>query len=77
MEAFTRKNHRIWMVSFYLFFMSAFLYVKPTVAFGREGRVRPFGTGDREATVFPVWSWVYLFSVLSYCLTVYFADFQL
>jgi hypothetical protein len=77
MEPFTRKNHRIWMVSFYLFLMAIFLYVKPSAAFGREGRIRPFGTGTKDATIFPVWSWVYVIAVVSYCITIYFAGYSL
>ena len=72
----TRKNHRIWMVSIFLFLMAGFLYLKPQVAFGREGRIRPFGTGDRESTVFPVWWWVFIMGVVAYCLTVYLARFR-
>lgn len=77
MERFTRKNHRIWMVTFYLFFMAAFLYIKPSIAFGREGRIRPFGTQDKEATILPLWWWIFVIAVVSYCLTVYFAGFRL
>ena len=64
------------MVSIFLFLMAGFLYLKPQVAFGREGRIRPFGTGDREATVFPVWWWVFVMSVVAYCMTVYLAKFR-
>lgn len=71
------KNHRIWMVTIYLFLLSAFLYIKPSVAFGREGRIRPFGTADKEATIFPLWWWVFVIAVVSYCATVYIADFRI
>jgi hypothetical protein len=54
------KNHRLLMVTFFLFFMAAFLYLQPGIAFGREGRIRPFGTQDKESTVFPVWWWVFI-----------------
>jgi len=76
MDPFTRKNHRIWMVSFYLFLMAIFLHLQPSAAFGREGRIRPFGTGDKEATIFPVWAFVFVISVVAYCMTVYFAQFR-
>jgi hypothetical protein len=72
----TRRNHRMWMVTIYLFLMATFLYLKPSVAFGREGRIRPFGATDREATVFPVWWWVFVISVVAYCITVYLAGFR-
>jgi hypothetical protein len=72
----TRRNHRMWMVTIYLFLMATFLYLKPSVAFGREGRIRPFGVTDREATVFPLWVWVFVLSVLAYCITVYLAGFR-
>jgi hypothetical protein len=57
------------MVTIYLFLMAAFLYVKPNIAFGREGRIRPFGTQDKEATVFPLWWWIFVFAVVAYGLT--------
>ena len=62
------KSFRIWMVTIYLFLMAAFLYVQPDIAFGREGRIRPFGTQEKEATVFPLWWWVFVIAVVSYCL---------
>jgi hypothetical protein len=65
------------MVTIYLFLMAAFLYVKPDIAFGREGRIRPFGTQDREATVFPLWWWIFVISVVSYMTTVYLAGFKI
>jgi hypothetical protein len=56
------------MVTIYLFLMAAFLYAQPSIAFGREGRIRPFGTTDKEATVFPLWWWVFIMAVASYCI---------
>jgi hypothetical protein len=76
MGPFTRNNHRAWMVTIYLFLMAGFLYVKPDVAFGKEGRIRPFGTVERDATVFPLWWWIFVIAVVSYCLTVLFAGFR-
>lgn len=63
-------NHRILMVTIYLFLMAGLLMLQPPIAFGREGRIRPFGTQDRESTVFPLWWWVFVVAVLSYLLTV-------
>jgi hypothetical protein len=71
-----RKNHRIWMVTIYMFLMAAFLYLKPSIAFGREGRIRPFGTQDREATVFPLWWWTFVIAAVSYMITIYLAGFR-
>ncbi len=71
-----RRNHRVWMVTVYLSLMAAFLYLKPSIAFGREGRIRPFGTQDPESTVFPLWWWIFVLSVVAYALTVYFAGFK-
>jgi len=62
-------DRRVWMVTLYLFLIAAFLYVKPTIAFGREGRIRPFGTQDKDATVFPLWWWVFVLAVVAYALT--------
>lgn len=64
-----KKDVRILMVTIYLFLMAAFLYVQPDVAFGREGRIRPFGTQEKEATIFPVWWWVFVIAVVSYMIT--------
>ena len=71
-----RKNHRMWMVTIYLFLMAGFLYLKPDIAFGREGRIRPFGTQDKESTVFPLWWWVFVIAAVSYMVTVYLAGFR-
>lgn len=62
-------DRRVWMVTIYLFLMAAFLYMKPSIAFGREGRIRPFGTQDKEATLFPLWWWIFIFAVVSYATT--------
>ena len=63
-------NHRVLMVTVYLFLISAFLMAQPTIAFGREGRIRPCGTQDKEATVFPPGWWAFVLAVASYCVTV-------
>ena len=72
-----RKASRTTMVSIYLFLMAGFLYLKPSIAFGREGRIRPFGTQDREATVFPLWWWVFILAVVSYMVTLYTFRFRI
>ncbi len=77
MEYFTRGNHRMWAVTIYLFLIAAFIHFKPSIAFGREGRVRPFGTQEKEATVFPLWWWIFIIAVVSYALTIYFAGFRI
>lgn len=63
------KDVRVFMVTIYLFLMAAFLYAQPEIAFGREGRIRPFGTQEKDATVFPVWWWVFVIAVASYSVT--------
>lgn len=65
------------MVTVYLFLMAAFLYMQPDIAFGREGRVRPFGTQEKEATVFPLWWWVFVIAVVSYMVTFFLIRTQL
>lgn len=77
MESTIRKNPRLWMIVIYLFLVAGFLYVKPSVAFGREGRIRPFGTQQRDATVFPVWWWMFAFAVISYMSVVYVLGYSL
>ena len=77
MGTVTRKNYRTMMVAIYLFLMAGFLHLKPAIAFGREVRIRPFGTQDREATVFPLWWWVFVIAVVSYAATVYLSGFRI
>jgi hypothetical protein len=77
MEATIRKSPKMWMVAIYLFLVAGFLYIKPSVAFGEQGRIRPFGVGKRESTVFPVWFWMFAFAVVSYLGVVYVLDYSL
>lgn len=65
------------MVSIYLFLMAAFLYVQPDIAFGREGRIRPFGVTEKEATIFPVWYWVFVMAVAAYMVTFFITRTQM
>ena len=76
MKYFTRGNHRMWAVTIYLFLVAGFLYLKPQIAFGREGRIRPFGTQERESTVFPLWWWIFILAVVSYCISIFFNGFR-
>lgn len=77
MEQTIRKNPRLWMIVIYLFLVAGFLYVRPAIAFGNEGRVRPFGVSNKESTVFPVWWWMFAFAVASYMGVVYVLDYSL
>lgn len=63
------KDTRLLMVTIYLFLMAAFLYVQPDIAFGREGRIRPFGVTEKEATIFPLWWWIFVIAVVAYMIT--------
>lgn len=76
MEAFFRENHRVWMVTIYLLLVAAFLHLRPSIAFGREGRVRPFGAGNKDTTVFPLWWWIFILAVVAYGITLYGAGFK-
>ena len=71
------KDIRLFMVTIYLFLMAAFLYVQPDIAFGREGRIRPFGVTEKEATIFPVWWWVFVIAVVAYMLTFFLTRIQM
>jgi hypothetical protein len=77
MEDMFRKSPKLWMLAIYLFLVAAFLYVRPAIAFGSQGRLRPFGVGSKESTVFPVWWWMFVFAVMSYLAVVYVLDFSL
>ena len=76
-EAMFRKNPKLWMIAIYLFLVAGFLYLRPAVAFGQDGRIRPFGTARKDATVFPVWLWMFVFAVVSYLAVVYSLDYSL
>jgi hypothetical protein len=65
------------MVTIYFFLMAGFLHLQPSIAFGREGRIRPFGTQDRESTVFPLWWWIFVIAVASYCITVALSGYRI
>ena len=60
------RTRLLWTVTVYFFAMAAFIWAQPSIAFGREGRIRPFGTRDRDATVFPLWWWIFIIAALSY-----------
>lgn len=77
MEAILRKNPKLWMVAIYLFLVAGFLYLRPAVAFGKDGQIRPFGTGKKDSTVFPVWWWMFAFAVGSYLAVVYALDYSM
>jgi hypothetical protein len=77
MEQTIRKNPKLWMIVVYLFLVAGFLYLRPAVAFGQEGRVRPFGVSNKESTVFPLWWWMFVFAVASYGVVVYILDYSL
>lgn len=77
MESEIRGNYKVWIATIYLFLVSGFLYLKPALAFGEEGRVRPFGVGDREKTVFPLWWWMFVIAVVSYMIVMFLVKFEL
>jgi hypothetical protein len=58
------NDPRMWMITIYLFLASALLYFKPTIAFD-GGRVREFGTGRKDATVFPLWWWMLMLAMFA------------
>jgi len=77
MKETIKKNPKLWALSLYLFLVAIFLYIKPSAAFGEEGRIRPFGTGKKDSTIFPVWWWMFAFAVISYLGVVYYLDYSL
>jgi hypothetical protein len=77
MEAILRKNPKLWVVAIYLFMVAGFLYIRPSIAFGTNGRIRPFGTGKKDSTVFPVWLWMFVFAVVSYLSVVFVLDYNI
>jgi hypothetical protein len=77
MEESFHKQPRLWMVAFYLFMVAGFLYVKPAIAFGEDGHIKPFGTQKKGSTVFPVWWWMFIFAALSYFLVTFLTKYSL
>lgn len=61
-----RKNPKLWMLTVYLFLVSGLLMWKPSLAFDKDGHIRPFGTGKKVSTIFPLWLWVLSLAVVSY-----------
>ena len=76
MGATIQQNHLIWSISFFLFMFAAFLYVKPSIAFGPRGSIKPFGVKKRGSTIFPVWWWTILFAALSRIGVSYVSDYS-
>jgi len=60
-----RNNHLLWSITFFLFMFAAFLYMKPSIAFNKNGSIKPFGVKKRGSTIFPVWWWTILFAAMS------------
>jgi hypothetical protein len=77
MESVVRKNPKLWMITIYLFLVAAFVAVRPAVAFGKDGQIRPFGTGKKDSTVFPLWWWVFVLAVVSYLAVVWVLRYSL
>jgi hypothetical protein len=71
-----KKNHLIWTISAFLMMFAVFLYIKPSVAFGPNGNIKPFGVQKRGSTVFPVWWWTILFAALSRIGVSYASDYS-
>jgi hypothetical protein len=64
------KDPRVWMITIYLFLVSGLLYFRPALVF-EGGRVREFGTGRKNATVFPLWWWIIVLAIVSYLVVHY------
>ena len=65
------KDPRMWMVTIYLFLTAGLLYFKPAIAF-EGGKVREFGTGHKNSTVFPLWWWMLILAIVSYLIVHFF-----
>ena len=61
-----KDSPKLWMITLYLFLVSAVLYYQPKLAFDEEGRIRPFGTRRKTSTVFPLWLWIIGLAIVSY-----------
>jgi hypothetical protein len=56
---------------------SIFLYVRPSIAFGANGSIKPFGVHKRGSTIFPVWWWTFLFAALSRIGVSYYSNYEI
>jgi quinol-cytochrome oxidoreductase complex cytochrome b subunit len=65
MENLIKKNHMMWAVSLFILMFAAFIYFKPSVSFGPNGSIKPFGVKKRGSTIFPVWFWTAIFAAIS------------
>lgn len=75
MEKLLRENHLIWSITAFMFMFAAFLYMKPSIAFGPRGSIKPFCVKRRECTIFPVWWWTMVFAAVSRIGVSYFANY--
>ena len=71
------RSRLLWTVTVYFFLMAAFIWAQPSVAFGTEGRIRPFGTKHKDSTVFPLGWWVFIIAVVSYLIVVAMNGFRI
>lgn len=76
METEIRNNFKLWLITSYFLLTAAFLYVKPSMAFGEEGRIRPFGVGDKQKTIFPLWWCMFAIAVVAYVLCLFLVKFK-
>ena len=60
-----RDNHMLWTVSIFMVLFAVFLYLKPSLAFTEDGKIKPFGVKKSGSTIFPVWLWTFVFAVFS------------
>lgn len=65
MENLIKKNHMMWAVTFFLLMFAVFIYTRPSISFGPNGNIKPFGVQKRGSTIFPVWFWTAIFAAFS------------
>ncbi len=57
-------------IGIYLILISIFWMIKPSIAFTKDGSIRPFGSSNGNMTIFPVHWFVMIFAIISYLVVI-------
>jgi hypothetical protein len=67
------KNHiNAFAITIYVIVLGAFILMKPSFLYKKNGTLREFGVGTRNKTVIPIWLLVIMLSILSYFFVLYY-----
>jgi amino acid permease len=61
------SNLRLQVAFFiYIILVGLLILLKPRYLFNKHGKLKHFGTGSGNKTVFPFWLLIFLFAILAY-----------